>query len=61
VVGCEYEVVGCGWVGLGGVSTVLWGGRLVRSLFGESTGDHNYMFWRDLAANSFPAKSAKAH
>jgi len=32
VVGCEYEVVGCGWVGLGGASKVLWSGRLVRAL-----------------------------
>jgi len=41
VVRCGYEVIRSGWVGLGGVSKVLWGGRRVTSLVGEVAGDDN--------------------
>ena len=36
VIGCSYEVVGCGWVGGGGA--VVLGGRRKRSLVGHSAG-----------------------
>ena len=54
MVGCSYEVVGCGWVG--GGSGVLWGGRCERALFRESAGGDSE---HESAANRFRAKSAK--
>ena len=71
MLGCGYEVVGCGWVG--GYGVVVLGGRGKRSLVEESASGwvgseiFSRQIWKirrvsvDLAANSFTAKFSKAH